>query len=298
MKKSLVPNNSLFKICISAAAAFYIVFHGRKVNLLESLQTPIFYIALTVSFLVALLMVNIIDYAHRWLEERHDWLQESFKRSVAQFVLCVLLPLLVDFGLLSIYFYLLGTNIFESGFLKHDFPVIVLFILVVNFYYITVSLFAEKEMTATLIDSRLNQDNDTDVIRADEQTGEVTVDKYVLLLEILCPELQDENFNLKDDVLYFFRNSKHVLLVTSDGQEYPVNGNLSFLIDQFSEGEFIQINRSIIINSKIIKSYTGGVKRNTLNLQFVDEHKEIFMNDLEGRFDVTKNYISNITRLF
>ncbi|MBA5793507.1 hypothetical protein H1R17_09605 [Flavobacterium sp. xlx-214] len=146
MKKTYVLDNRGLKLFISVVGSLYIVFHGRNVNLLHSLQDPNFYIAFTVSFLEALLLVNVIDYIHHWLDKKYDWAQESLKRSIAQFTFGVVFPLMIDFILISVYFYFLNTNIFDSGFLRHDFPVIVLFVVVINMYYILTSLFAEKEV--------------------------------------------------------------------------------------------------------------------------------------------------------
>src|SRR5690606_35963789 len=128
----------------------YIIFHGREIRLSESIHEPMLYISLTTSFLIALLMVNMIDFTNDWLDGRYEWTSEPLKRSLLHYMLCVLLPLTVDFVLMSIYFYQMDTNVFDNGFLRHDFPIIILFVIIVNMYYITRSSCAGHEVTSTM----------------------------------------------------------------------------------------------------------------------------------------------------
>lgn len=300
MKKPWVPNNWIFKIATSLIVSIYIVFHGRTVNLSEAVTMPIFYAALIVSSAVAFLMVSIIDVSNRWLDRKYDWVEEKVKRSAGQLALCIVLPLMFDFILLSVYFHFLGTSIFVNGFLNYDFPLVVCFTFIINFYYITVSLFAKKHEMGTIIIAYKQKENlsKQDELSFDRNIPEVRSNSSVLVLDLLCPALHGKNISLPDDVLYFFKDNKQVVLVTTDGEEYKIKCNLTFLVNHFSKNEFIRINRSIIINSNIITGYSNGSKRDTLNLHFPDKHKDHFGSQIDDRFAVTKNYISAITRLF
>lgn len=286
MKTPITFNNRMFKILISVVASIYITFHGREIRVLESLQKPLLYIAITVSFVITYIMVSIIDYTNRWLDKRYDWREETLKRSLAQLVMGISLPLMVDFVIISTYFYFLGTNVFDNGFLRHDFPVIVLFVVVVNMYYILVSIFAEKEYNSILDMQPKPTKNDS------------ILDKNKVFLTIICPELKDSDISLTDDVFYFFRNDRHVFLVTTSGKEYPINCNLTSLTNQFPDSQFVRINRTVIINTKLIEGYSEGEKRDTLDLLLSDRCKDVLKHTLSDHFVVTKKYISAITRLF
>lgn len=248
MKKILEFDNKIFKIGISVLASLYIVFHGRKINLLESLQEPVFYIAFSVSFLVALLMINLIDYAHKWLDSRHDWVLETARRSVAQVTLCIALPLLIDFVLLSVYFYFLGTNIFDNGFLKHDFPLIVCFVLLINMYYIIKSLFEEKVYQAYPGKTDNNISTNDDILTI-SHNGVVAT------------------FLVKNEILYFYREQRKVYLFTKKGKEYAFgNMTITELEQQYKEIDFYKIKRNVIVNCDAIQGYSTTLKRDNFRL--------------------------------
>ena len=118
-----------------------------------------------------------------------------------------------------------------------------------------------------------------------------------MFLTIICPELKSSDVSLTDDVFYFFRSDRHVFLVTTSGKEYPIKGNLTSLTKQFSEREFVRINRSVIINTNLIEGYSEGEKRDTLDLQLSDRCKDVFKHTLSDHFVVTKKYISAVTRI-
>lgn len=135
MKKIILYPNRTFHILLSALAAFYILFHGRSWNILNELRTSIFYITFTVSFVVTFLMTKWVHYFMIVLDKLYGWYDVPVKRISWEVLLGVIGPLLIDFVLLSIYFYFLGSNIFENGFIRHDFPVIVCFVLLLNTCY-------------------------------------------------------------------------------------------------------------------------------------------------------------------
>ena len=279
MNAKLLFGNGTVKVAISTAASFYIIFHGREIRLSKSLHEPMLYISLVTSFLIALLMVNMIDFTNNWLDERYEWTSEPVKRSLLHFMLCVLLPLTVDFVLMSIYFYQMDTNVFDNGFLRQDFPVIVLFVVIINMYYILRSAFAGYEVTpATVVG----------------ETVEIEED----LLSVLCPELQNSGLVLNEDVFYFFRDNRRVILVTTSGKEYPIFYNITDLSNWLFDSGFIRINRSVVINGFHIEGYSDGTRRDTLNLHFTEQCKPALQQKLYDRLLVTKKYISTVAGIF
>lgn len=275
MKTPITFNNRMVKILISVVASIYIVFHGREIRLLESLQKPLLYIAITVSFIIVYLMVSIIDYANRWLDKRYDWREETIKRSVSQLVIGISLPLMVDFVIISVYFYFLGTNVFDNGFLRHDFPVIVLFVVVVNMYYITASILA----------------NDTNNSQSKIQNQSKEELKLIIL-----PNIQSDE-QIVDTVFYFYSANKQIYLVDFDGKEFCINQSLETLSHYFSN-DFVRINRSVLLNRKTVQSYEDGNKRNTKRLHFKDDFQPIIDDHGKERFVVTNNYIKVVSRIF
>lgn len=70
-------------------------------------------------------------------------------------------------------------------------------------------------------------------------------------------KIKKNNFKLKyRDILYFESMLRKILLVTQNGH-FEFYGNLNELTDQLPE-YFVQIHRSYIINSKMIKAFLGN----------------------------------------
>lgn len=70
-------------------------------------------------------------------------------------------------------------------------------------------------------------------------------------------KIKNTNFKLKySDILYFESMLRKILLVTQNGR-FEFYGNLNELADQLPE-YFVQIHRSYIINTKMIKAFLGN----------------------------------------
>src|SRR5690606_28138907 len=120
---------------------------------------------------------------------------------------------------LSIYFYFLDTNIFDSGFMRNDFALVVCFILLINFYYITVSLFAEKEMNEIINNESTNQNTD----EAD----------YLSMLTIHNGAIT-ASFEVDKEIMYFYRENRKMFIVTIDGNVFSHNMTIDELKDQYN----------------------------------------------------------------
>ncbi|SHM58747.1 LytTR family transcriptional regulator DNA-binding domain-containing protein [Chryseobacterium polytrichastri] len=280
--KTIAYNNKKLRIITALAAAFFIVFHGRPLNLLKAFTSLSFYTAVTVSFVISLLLVYTIHIVTIWLDKRSGWRLEPVKRSLLQFLLGVLLPAVTDVLLISSYFELLGQNIFDNGFLLVDFPVIVFFIIFLNLYYVIHYLL--------LSDSKTIPDYTKEVNQYDEniKTKKLTVDNSGLYLE----------FDVQQEILYFYRFRKHVKFTAFNGEEYSFKETLGSAAEQFKDCSFIQINRSVVLNFNIVEDYQPGLKRNTLEIIFENKYFNLLKNENMDRFVVTKEHISKVSNYF
>jgi len=344
MKNSITYPNRTLRIIISATATLYILFHGRSLDFNAAIKSPIFYIAFIVSFFITLLMVKWVHYISKSLDKYNDWFSYPTKRTLKQILLGVLVPLLIDFSLLSAYFYFLGTNIFENGFFRHDFPVIVLFMFILNSYYALLYIYKinktsqessvgedmseqklpDTEQNYNLVDisdhfnnvnnSQINADEkleleDTPPTHQEyitESSGAaeplpVEIEKTTIIkndfLNIICPNTVTD-LPFEDFALFFYADDRDVFMVNHKGDEILVSSSLNQLEHLLSESYFIRINRSFILNRKIIFDFANGYKRDTLLLHFGNEYKPLIEKYGNDRFTVTKNYITYIKKYF
>lgn len=128
--------NLLLRTGVALLSSFYILFHGRTFDLFNLVKTKIFYIAFTVSFGIAVILIYWVHYITRYLDNRFIWTKYPVRRVLLQLLLGIVTPIVIDLGIISAYFhFILGTNIIQSGFLANDFPIICCFLLIVNLYY-------------------------------------------------------------------------------------------------------------------------------------------------------------------
>lgn len=335
MKKSIIYPNLTLRILIAAIASFYILFHGRSLDI-KVFASPLFYVAFTVSWVIAVLMVEWVNYVTKSLDKYNNWFSFPVKRMRKQLIFGIFVPLLIDFCLISIYFYFLGTNIFENGFIKHDFPVIVLFVFILNFFYATFYLykygnqksksnFTENKMDYSVVDmsDAINDGAVSNVIAEEElknvedhgsatemkqsgtiqfYTNEDKTNSYPHLKSFLasvCTEVDFYDVNIQDDLLYFYSYNKQVFMVNREGKEFLINTNLNLLEELFAEINFARINRSVVLNLETVaEDYETGTKRDTLSLVFFNNYLHLIEDRVEDFFIVTKNYIKPVTRMF
>lgn len=280
------PNRKL-RIVIAILASFYILFHGRSLDIIGSLQMPAFYGVFTVSFTVALLLVSIVHYVTIWFDEIYDWLNFPFRRFVAQLVCGVLLPLLVDFVILSIYFYFVGSNIFENGFIRHDFPVIVCFIVILNMFYTafymyqlmkTKERFRENPASYSVVDLSDHRRKDN---RGTNDFDILSIDNNGLMV----------NFKVSDDIVYFYREDRKMFAVTIDGKIYSFKMTIDELREKYDAVGLCQISRTVVVNCMMVSGYTTSEKRGIYIAIIKPQFNQNLPVGSERHFIITKEYI-------
>ncbi|WP_199117786.1 LytTR family DNA-binding domain-containing protein [Pedobacter sp. ASV28] len=276
--------NKKLRLAAALVASVYILFHGKPFALHKALHSPAFYTALAVSFCVALLLLNIIHHVTLWLDRELDWRERPFVRSAVQSVLGILLPAFTDLILIYLYFETLGQNIIDNGFLLIDFPVIVMFIVLFNAYYlIHYLLLSERKIVAEI---RKEKPDRNDVAYL---TGDMDL--------VIDQKGTHIRFSL-EDVLYFYRYGKKVNLFMINGVEHIVPLTIATLAERYVPFGFSQINRGVIINNKIVKGYYAGYRKNTLQIIVRHKYANLLPDHSQTYFQVTKDYISGFKNSF
>lgn len=283
---AVIYNNRKFRIISAFVASFCVVIYGTRFDVLRALTSPIFYLVLAISFAVAFLLVQFVHYITKRLDAHYDWRTQFVERMVFQILLGVVVPMVIDMILYSIYFAVLGQNIFENGFFHIDLPFVGMLLLLLNFYYCIYYF--------VLTDRHALQREMKKEWASSEQTS---AEKGRQLLTAICSGL-DGTTDLKTDVLYFYSTNKQVYLVLHSGKELPVNSSLRALSEVLAEFNFTQINRSIILNFRTVLHFKTGTKRDTLTLLFKEKYHFLPSNHGNDYFVVTKHYIRSVLKVF
>jgi hypothetical protein len=275
--------NRRLRVLSAAIASIYIVFHGIPIDLLRAITSPTFYIAVVVSFIISLLLVTTVHVVTIWLDKRCSWRERPFERAGLQLIFAILIPAMIDLLLVSVYFEALGESMVENGFLLIDFPVIVCFIIFLNLYYLIHYLL--------LTEAHYPDDNSNHNTQVDFHG---TKGKGTLPTTLnIHYNGQHLFFNVENDIMFFHREGKRVKAMTFHGNQYVINHSILELEKRFTGQILSRINRSTIVNYKMVKGYNAGTKRDTAHiiirpayLPFLDDsHDDIFL--------VTKEFLNS-----
>jgi|GEM_PF-5222844 len=245
-------------------ASLYINLQHRWHLIETALVTRRFYIAVIVSFLLAYLLAYLAEFITNRLDQTHPVYKRKFLRVVYQLLLGVILLLILDMMLMIIYFSAFGQMFPVIDFMIRDFPIIFLFLMLLNYYYLRIS--------PTRFEAETIQES------AVEHALEINYNGTFIRL------------NPSSDILYLQRQGKLVRVITVAGKEYPIPDKIANLSKQF-QFTLCQINRSTIVNPRVLKGYLSGVRRDTLQILFKVEYDDLIKNLKQEHFRVTKEHI-------
>lgn len=286
-------DNKKLRVGTVIVVSLYMLIHGTKFDIYRAITSPGFYLAWGVSILITLLLVEFVHCITNRLDVNYGWRSKSKERIVAQFLFGLFLPAVADLLIISIYFGLQGQNIFDNRYFYIDYPVVLLFLVLLNLYYIirylllTNERMVEKELNKALAQIKDEQN----CRRKDERQRELNrILRFIIDSNEYTPVITD--------ILYIYRDEKRVVIVDNSGEEFPGNTTLSNLKEFLHGTHFVRINRSIILNLDTVESYKKGEKRNTLVFKFSKQYTALFKEKGLDHFTVTKENISDVELYF
>jgi len=301
-------NNRKFRILIALFGAVYVVLYDKFHLIFEALVSPGFYIAVIISFNIALLLVNFIHHITIWLDKRYDWRENFTKRIFYQTTLGVIVPSFTDLLLISIYFAAKGENILYNGFLWIDFPVVVIFLVLLNIYYWRYYIYLtrkryirESPITASLpLEPSLLYFTNKEV---SEKETELSRESSNLPISV-----QNDELILKwkgglvfiplKNIESLFLDNRKVQIISLREENYSFTGSITGTLDVIGHTDFRQINRSVILSLRIIKGYKPGKRKNTLRIILKPKYSHIYNLIPKEKFNVTKEFVDSIRNEF
>lgn len=233
-------NDFWLRIVASILAAHFIVMYGVEKPLFHVLLTPIYYIAMAASVLIAFILMSFVRWINTRLDRRFDWMQKPMERTGLQVLLGWVAPGLLAFLLAFVYFSARNMNILDTLYLRFDYPIILVLILLLNFYYLAYYFFVKMQFAEKKV---VNSP-----IASEEINGEVHASFLVNQGARSIP------VPIRD-IAYFFREGSHNFLRTFNGDDYMYVQSLDEVQALLPALDFFRANRQMLVSKKACRHF-------------------------------------------
>ncbi len=225
MFRSRILNNALISLLITNL----LILNGRD-DWMSRFLFPLHYLDMLVSFISVFVVFEYTDRITRYLNSKISWHKYFGKRIVLQFVYGVIFSAIIAIFLTFIAWeFLWDQNLIKDGFFNDAFLAIVLFIIVINLFFIIKFLFLNP--TPNKGSSR--------VIVGSKGNNKIPV-------------------SLNDAAYIALRNGI-VYLVTFSNDQIILPQNMEFYEKSLSEETFFRANRQFIVHRQACKSFNSAI---------------------------------------
>lgn len=228
--------------------AHFIKTIGYSERLFEMFMERGYFTDIAAGTVITLFIWEIIRQTSMRLDRYYDWLEATLMRSLLQSAFGIGLPALAIFFILFLYFrYVFGVSIFDTPWLQVEYRVALLFVLMINGYYLGRYFYhrfrmAEQQLAAV-------------AVPVEPVPGSVAVQSLIAVKgakNIPVPV---------QDIAYCYVRDENYFLHTADGQSFMIEHTLDELEALLPAGAFFRLNRQMIAHWKAcsaFKNITNG----------------------------------------
>lgn len=228
----------LLRAILSLVAAHILVIYGEEESFFQLLLSWDYWRSLLFSFIIAFILVTIVYRITVWLDRRFDWITATLSRTGLQVLTGLLLPAIIAFLLADIYFRLYHISIFQTIYLKFDYPVIVLMLLLLNVYYLAFYFFRQWQAANAMKGTALP--GVARPVKRDVYMASKGSEQLPLPLTAIC---------------YFYHQGDYNFVSTFGGDNYLVSDSLDSIEQTVPDALFFRANRQIIVNHAACQKY-------------------------------------------
>jgi DNA-binding LytR/AlgR family response regulator len=250
-------NDRYFRLIIALPVAHFLTVYGYDANVFELMLKLNYWIALLFSYLIALAGLFLVYTVTSIMDRKYDWWDYPLQRTALQLLAGWVLPGVCVFLLAACYFGLFGFNILESDYMKLDFPLIVLLLLLANVYYLCFNFYLRNKQ----LEAGLSGFNKID-------TQKLTNRENAKVLFIVKGPLHNIPVKTKSCAYFYILNGSVFLRtfeINSMQDAYPIPETLKEIESILDSNQFFRISRKTIVNFDAIASFLPG-KNQTLQL--------------------------------
>jgi DNA-binding LytR/AlgR family response regulator len=220
-----------FRLALSLLAAHFLIAFGEKESFFELLLMWDYYRSLLFSALIAFILISFIRYVFTRLDKRYDWKMQTAKRLAMQSLWGVAVPAILAFLLAAVYFSMHHIHILDTLYLRFDFPVIVLLLIVLNMYYLVFRFYRQSQ--APVEKNEESHYRKTFIVFKGAKSIPVPVDM----------------------IAYFFHEGDFNFLRTTNGEDFLVSQSLDEVQAQLDPAIFFRANRQMLIGFGACKHF-------------------------------------------
>lgn len=252
-------NDYPVRIVAAIIAASMIVSFGEKEQWFELFKLPGYYAALAASTIIALIILEVIYRANRWLDLKYIWLIKPYLRLLLQLLCCLVLPLGMAVLLAAIYFGCYNYKLNETNYFERQFIPIVGMVILANAYYIiqfllrlVIKVAVDRHLTAKQLAKQLEEKKQKNLENnIAKKLKKERVKEAKGALEI------PKNCQLAD--IYLWQSIERDLWAYQGQEQIPWPNSLHKTIKALPRGQYFQINKSCIVKrTSIIKAQHHG----------------------------------------
>lgn len=255
-------NDSGIRIVLSVLAAHVMTAYNEPEGLFEVILTPSYLRGFIASFVIALLIIQLIYFITVKLNKTYIWHEQPLLRFLWQVLLGFLTPAVAVFLLVALFFRIYSINVFHTEYISQDYPLVLLMLLCINLYYFGLHYFLltakhteEPPLEATVPPNV--ESVTTDMKPAPEKEIPMVEPPYKETLIITTPL---KTFPVRtDDIAYIYRLSDSVFIrltsMDNSNESYQTNYSLKDLEEMLDPNKFFRINRQMIVHYQSVSAF-------------------------------------------
>jgi hypothetical protein len=235
---NLSINDRWIFLFVYPVIAISVVHIGNDNHFSVLLRLPSYYTDLLLAFSLTYGFGLYFRKLFFWIDLKFDWHKMLRRRLAYHFGLGIVAPALIAMGIEILYLNLINISLKESSIFYLEFPVTILFCVLINLIYLLMFGHIHTKKTAEML-----------LTTATENPQKQFTENFVA-------QAGSRAFTVsQNDVAYFVLFEKHTFLVTTDGKQYLYNSSLEKIGEIVSHTLFFQLNRQVLANRNSIKAF-------------------------------------------
>jgi len=232
------------RLLLAILASHIIIVYGEPESTFEILLTKDYYTAFAGSFIIAMLLIQYVNWITRVLDRRADWVHKAVARAFSQLFLGLIAPGFLAFLFAFTYFKIRGIDILTTSYVTYDFPFIMLMLALINAYYLAYYFYLKWSIAEEIVAKAIVPEAASEFI--EQETGEevFTVSRGSISIPIDASSIG-----------YFFRDGEVNFLRTTEAEDIFTNQSLDEVETQLGERSFFRLNRQMISSFRSVKDY-------------------------------------------
>lgn len=269
--RSFNQTDFFIKIVAGLLAAHFIVVNDQEETLIQLICQAEYYYAMASSFIMAIIIIELISFANYYLDRKFDWSKVPYLRAKWQLVLGVVLPMLLLYVMVAIYFNANGYAMDETVYMDSYFYFDLVMVLLWNCY-----CYIRKIAGESIVNSR----------RIKAQELEDAKEQHRMELQDACDEPLTEEVlaikkSLKDfaaSIVYIYAYEKANYAILKNGSKMLWPHTIKATMERLSKTSFFCATRSYIVKHSNIKSAKGTSSRRMLLILIKPKNEKIYVS--------------------